>query len=72
MDPVTSLLEADVRKLFSEDAYLYVEDLAVGECVKEMQENGFLTKSADGLDFCKQSVLNNTVDRQYTISPSFI
>jgi hypothetical protein len=72
MDPVTSLSEANVRKLFSEDAYLYVEDPAVGECVKEMQENGFPIKSADGLDFCKQSVLDNTVGRQHTISPSSI
>ena len=36
MDLVTLLLEVDVQKLFSEDAYLYVEDLVVGECVKEM------------------------------------
>lgn len=36
IDLVTSLLEVDVRKLFSEDVYLYVEDLVVGECVKEM------------------------------------
>jgi hypothetical protein len=63
MDLVTSLLEVDVRKLFLEDAYLYVEDLVVGECVKEMQENGFPIESVDGLDFCKQSVLDNTVGR---------
>jgi hypothetical protein len=63
IDLVTSLSEADVRKLFLEDAYLYVKDLAVGECVKEMWENGFLIKLANSLDFCKQSVLDNIVGR---------
>ena len=70
MDPVTSLSEADVRKTFSKDAYFYVEDPAIGECVKAMRGNGFPIESEEGLDFCKQSVLDDTVSRLHTISPS--
>jgi hypothetical protein len=72
MDLITSLSEADVRKTISRDAYLYVEDPAVGECVKAMRGDGFPIESEDGLDFCKQNVLDDTVSRQSTTSTSSI
>jgi hypothetical protein len=72
MASIASLSTADVQKLFSEDALYYVEDPAVGEQVKEMQDKGFPIESADGLDFCKQNVLDDVVGKQHIISLTFI
>lgn len=65
MDSITSLSVADVRRLFSEDAVLFIEDAVVGERVKEMQQRGFPIESADGLDFCKLNVFDDTVCRKH-------
>jgi hypothetical protein len=64
MDSITSRSAADVRKLFAEDAFYFVEDPVIGERVQEMQRNGFPIESVDGLDFCKQNVLDDRVSRK--------
>jgi hypothetical protein len=69
MASITSLSAADARRLFSEDAVFSVEDPMVGERVKEMQQRGFPIESADGLDFCKQNVFDDTVCRKHTVDP---
>lgn len=68
MASITSLSAADVQKLFSRDAVFYVEDPVVGERVVEMQKKGFPIESADGLDFCKHNVLDDTVCKTHTMA----
>lgn len=68
MDSITSLSAADVRRLFSEDAVLFIEDAVVGERVKEMQQRGFPIESADGLDFCKLNVFDDPVCRKHLLT----
>ncbi|KAH8708414.1 hypothetical protein GQ44DRAFT_777187 [Phaeosphaeriaceae sp. PMI808] len=60
MTSISSLSAEDIQNTFSEDAIFYVEDAAVGGRVKEMQVKGFPIESADGLDFCKKNVLDDT------------
>jgi hypothetical protein len=55
----------DIRRKFSQDAVLFIEDSVVGERVKEMQQRGFPIESADGLDFCKLNALDDTVCRKH-------
>jgi len=60
MASITSLSAADIQKLFLEDAaFYYVDDPVVGERVNEIQKRGFPIESADGLDFCKENVLDD-------------
>ncbi|OAL57278.1 hypothetical protein IQ07DRAFT_638627 [Pyrenochaeta sp. DS3sAY3a] len=59
MASITSLSVEGIQKLFSEDAAIYVEDPAIGEQVEEMRRKGFPIESADGLDFCKNNVLDD-------------
>jgi len=68
MASITSLSADDVQRLFSQDAVFYVEDPVVGERVVEMQKKGFPIESADGLDFCKQNVLDDTVCKKHTMT----
>ncbi|KAK1657748.1 hypothetical protein BDP55DRAFT_566587 [Colletotrichum godetiae] len=55
----TSLSAVDVRRAFTEAAFLYANDASVGQRVKEFQQRGFPIESADGLDFCKQNVFED-------------
>jgi hypothetical protein len=64
MDPITSLPAADVRRLFAEGAVYSIEDPVIGERVQEMQRNGFPIESMEGLDFCKQNVLDDRVSKK--------
>lgn len=64
MDPITSLPVADVQKLFAGDAVYSIEDPVIGERVQEMKRNGFPIESMDGLDFCKQNVLDDRVSKK--------
>ncbi|KAF2175445.1 hypothetical protein K469DRAFT_610592 [Zopfia rhizophila CBS 207.26] len=49
---ITSLLVADIQRLFSEDGVFYVDNAAIGDRVKKLQMKGLPIKSADSLDFC--------------------
>ncbi|CAD6445933.1 5398761d-2153-434d-b04a-641ca121d054 [Sclerotinia trifoliorum] len=49
--------EAVKESLFQE-GFFYLEDLAVGEGILEMEKRGFEYFSEYGLNFCKQHILN--------------
>lgn len=61
MAAITSLSTEDVRRAFTENAVLYVEDPKIGELVKKMQQDGFPIESEGGLDFCEQNIFNDNV-----------
>ena len=45
--------------MFLKDALCYVKDPVIGDHVRKIQKNGFPIESTDGLDFCKQNVLDD-------------
>ncbi|KAF2245217.1 hypothetical protein BU26DRAFT_522316 [Trematosphaeria pertusa] len=63
MASITSLSVEGIQKKFSEDGVFYVEDPAMGDRVEEIRSRGFPIESVDGLDFCRDNVLNDMAGR---------
>lgn len=54
------LMPVDINRLHS-DGFVTVQDGSIGEQVQAMRQSRFPIRTAEGLDFCKRNVLNDTV-----------
>lgn len=54
------LMPVDINRLHS-DGFVTVQEGAIGEQVQAMRQSRFPIRTAEGLDFCKRTVLDDTV-----------
>lgn len=53
-------MPVEINRLRS-DGFVTVQDRSIGEQVQAMRQSRFPIRTAEGLDFCKRTVLNDTV-----------
>jgi hypothetical protein len=66
MASINPLSADDIKRLRS-DGLLDVKDSRIGEEVQRMKDARFPVRRAEGLNFCKQNVLDDTVSRKYSV-----
>jgi len=66
MASANSISADDIERLQS-DGLLDVKDSGIGEQVQRMKDGRFPVRKAEGLNFCKRNILDDTVSRKHLL-----